>query len=127
MLWPSVPQPTADGLLTDTVGHGHFRKILEIVHTGSVYSINSLAMELNLSPSHLQHLFKAETGSRLGHWLVEQRLHRAALLLLQSDMSVKEVAYAVGYKHTPSFVRAFERFFEQAPGRYRQEMLIERR
>ena len=114
-LWPWVPQPKADGLLTDTVGHGHFRKILEIVNTGSVYSINSLAMELNLSPSHLQHLFKAETGSRLGHWLVEQRLHRAALLLLQSDMSVKEVAYAVGYKHTPSFVRALSASSSRRP------------
>jgi AraC-like DNA-binding protein len=113
--------------LADTVRDVHFRKILEIVHTGSVYSINGLAVELNLSPSHLQHLFKAETGSRLGHWLVEQRLNKAALLLLQSDMSVKEIAYAVGYKHPPSFVRTFERFFEQAPGRYRQEMLIERR
>jgi len=28
---------------------------------------------------------------------------------------------------SPSFVRAFERFFDRAPGHYRREMLIERR
>ena len=105
----------------------HFRKILDLVETGSVHSIGALAGELNLSTSHVQHLFKAQTGSRLGHFLVEQRLNRAAILLLESNMSVKEIAYAVGYKHPPSFVRAFERVFEQAPGQYRHEMLTERR
>lgn len=104
-----------------------FQKILALVETGSVHSIGALAGELKLSPSHLQHLFKAQTGSRLGRWLVEQRLNRAAFLLLKSDMSIKEIGYAVGYKHPPSFVRAFERVFEQAPGQYRQEMLTERR
>jgi AraC-like DNA-binding protein len=114
-------------LLTAAAQEERLRKILEIIESGSLCTIGDLAQEFRLSASHLQHLFKAQTGSRLGQRLVEQRLHRAALLLLQSNMSVKEVAYAVGYKHPPSFVRAFERFFEQAPGHYRQEMLTERR
>jgi AraC-like DNA-binding protein len=114
-------------LLTAAAQEERLRKILEIIESGSLCTIGDLALEFRLSASHLQHLFKAQTGSRLGQRLVEQRLHRAALLLLQSNMSVKEVAYAVGYKHPPSFVRAFERFFEQAPGHYRQEMLMERR
>jgi len=42
---------------------------------------------------------------------------------MHSGMSVKEVAYAVGYKHPSSFVRAFRRCFQQVPGDYRQEML----
>jgi AraC-like DNA-binding protein len=36
---------------------------------------------------------------------------------------VKEVAWAVGYSHTSSFVRAFERVFHQAPGRFQRQML----
>ncbi|HXN74322.1 MAG TPA: helix-turn-helix transcriptional regulator [Candidatus Acidoferrales bacterium] len=114
-------------MLTPAAQDERLRRILEIIESGSLCTIGDLAVEFNLSASHLQHLFKAQTGCRLGRRLVEQRLHRAALLLLQSNMSVKEVAYAVGYKHPPSFVRAFERFFEQAPGHYRQEMLTERR
>jgi two-component system response regulator YesN len=105
----------------------HLRDILRMVESGSVCTIHELALELNLSPSHLQHLFKGETGSQLGHWLTERRLRRAARLLLENSMSVKEVAYAVGYKHPPSFVRAFERMFRQTPGSYRQEMLTKRR
>lgn len=118
---------TEGRLLTAAAQDARLRKILDIIESGSLCTIGDLALEFHLSASHLQHLFKAQTGARLGRRLVEQRLHRAALLLLQSNMSVKEVAYAVGYKHPPSFVRAFERFFEQAPGHYRQEMLTERR
>ena len=66
-------------------------------------------------------MFKQQTGARLGHWLTDQRLKRAAHLLAHSSMSVKEIAYTVGYEHTSSFIRAFERRFAQAPRYYRQQ------
>jgi AraC-like DNA-binding protein len=103
------------------------RRIVELVESGSLCTIQDLAAEFKLSASHLQHLFKARTGSRLGRKIAEKRLQKASLLLLESNMSVKEIAFAVGYKHPSSFVRAFARRFQQAPGDFRQEMLIERR
>jgi AraC-like DNA-binding protein len=111
------------GLLTH---QDRLRKILEMVESGSLSSIRDLATEFKLSASHIQHLFKAHTGVGLGRQMAEQRLNRASLLLLQSDMSIKEIAYAVGYKHPSSFVRAFARRFGQAPSDYRQQMLRER-
>lgn len=53
------------------------------------------------------------------HLPTEQRLHNAARLLLESDMSVKEVAYAAGYEHPSSFIRAFRHRFSQTPRSYR--------
>lgn len=102
------------------------RKILEAIESGPHVKIQELAVKFKLSPSHLQHLFKARTGVRLGRRLAEFRLQKAALLLLEGELSVKEVAFAVGYKHASSFVRAFERYFQRAPGNFRQEMLTER-
>jgi two-component system response regulator YesN len=90
------------------------------VKSGSLKTIRDLACEVNLSISHLQHLFKAQTGSCLGRSLTEERLHKAAALLLETNLSVKEISYVVGYKHPSSFIRAFERFFGQAPTYYRQ-------
>lgn len=114
--------------LSAAIQQDRFNKILDLVHSGRVSSVQALAREFNLSASHLQHLFKAHTGSRLGHILGQQRLRKAADLLIQTDMSVKEIAYAVGYKHPSSFIRAFGRFFRSAPCDYRQqEMLTERR
>jgi AraC-like DNA-binding protein len=36
-------------------------------------------------------------------------------------MRIKEIAHTVGYEHTSSFIRAFERHFMQAPHLYRQK------
>ncbi len=94
-------------------------KILEAIASGRPYSLEHLASEFNLSKSHLQHLFKAQTGLRLGHIIIEQRLDRAAQLLKSTNMRIKEIAGAVGYEHTSSFIRAFERRFMQAPQAFR--------
>jgi len=74
-----------------------------------------------MSQSHLQHLFKQATGVGLGRVLYERRLQRAATLLRSTDMPVKEIAGAVGYRHSSSFTRAFERRFNQAPLHFRTE------
>jgi AraC-like DNA-binding protein len=95
------------------------RKILQMIESDPPRRIHDLALEFNLSESHLQHLFKQLTGLGLGRLLSEQRMQRAADLLGQTNMRIKEIAYTVGYEHTSSFTRAFERYFRQAPRCYR--------
>jgi AraC-like DNA-binding protein len=99
---------------------GRMRKILEMVESASLWRISDLAVELNLSESRLQHLFKQTTGMGLGRVLAEQRLQKAALLLRSSSLRIKEIAAAVGYEHTSSFTRAFEQRFAQPPQVYRR-------
>jgi transcriptional regulator GlxA family with amidase domain len=50
-------------------------------------------------------------------------MRRAAEMLEQTDLSIKEIAWTVGYEHTSSFTRAFERHFREAPRcfRHRQQ------
>ena len=96
------------------------QKILEIVESGT-FTMRDLALEFRLSPSYLQRLFKHQTGVSMGEWLNEQRLQKAAHLLANSYMSVKEIAHSIGYEHASSFIRAFERRFAQAPARYRKQ------
>ena len=96
------------------------RKLLELIETNPLSTIQDWARAFNLSNSHLQRLFKQATGIGLGRALTEKRLSRAAYLLLHTNMSVKEVAHAVGYEHTSSFTRAFERHFESGPRHYRR-------
>jgi AraC-like DNA-binding protein len=95
------------------------RRLLEMIESGVAYNIGDLAAQLHLSPSHLQRLFKRETGARLGEWLIAQRLEEAAYLLANSYLSVKEIARSAGYEHVSSFIRAFERRYVLTPTRYR--------
>jgi AraC-like DNA-binding protein len=96
-------------------------KILQMVEAAATFAIRDLAAESRLSTAYLQRLFKSETGICMGEWLSEQRLQRAAYLLSNSHLSIKEITHAIGYEHASSFVRAFERRFRQAPARYRKQ------
>jgi transcriptional regulator GlxA family with amidase domain len=95
-------------------------EILEMIESDRLRNISEVAVQFNLSQSRLLHLFKQETGVGLGHLLAEQRLRKAALLLTHTRLRIKEIAAAVGYGHTSSFTRAFEKRFAQAPQAYRR-------
>jgi AraC-like DNA-binding protein len=114
---PSQPQSSELGALPEE----RVRRILGMVESGRTFTIRDLALELNLSPSYLQRLFKHQTGLRMGEWLSERRLQKAAQLLAGSYLSVKEIAHTVGYEHSSSFIRAFERRFSQPPSLYRRQ------
>ncbi len=99
---------------------GRLRRLLQMMEDDPKSTIDDWARVFHLSYSYLTHLFKQATGASLGHVLLEQRMQRSAYLLATSDMSVKEIANAVGYEHTSSFTRAFERRFERGPRSYRR-------
>jgi AraC family transcriptional regulator of arabinose operon len=90
-----------------------------MIESESEDTVQALALEVNLSSSRLQHLFKQQTGVCITQLLTEQRLRKAAHLLDASDLSVKEIAFDVGYEHASSFIRAFQRLFAQTPRDYR--------
>lgn len=94
--------------------------ILKLILRKRPLRVCEVARELRVSPSHLQHFFKRETGVSLGHLLTEQKLQRAVYLLMHSDMRIKDIASSVGYVHAPSFIRAFERRFGEPPDFYRR-------
>jgi transcriptional regulator GlxA family with amidase domain len=110
----------APGALIPVVQDCRLRKVLQMIASDTPQKIQDLAVECNLSESHLQHLFKECTGLGLGRLLTEQRMQRAAELLGHTRLSIKEIAWTVGYEHTSSFTRAFERHFREAPRTFRQ-------
>lgn len=95
------------------------RQVVEIIDSEPSCSIRELAQTVSLSAAHLQRLFKQQTGYHIGSVMAERRLQKAAELLTVSNLSIKEIAFAVGYQHHSSFVRAFQRRFGQSPKHYR--------
>ena len=128
---PSKAAPLSSAEIADRAANGfaglfgiqenRLRRIIQIIQADPACSIQDLADRCHLSHSHLQHLFKQHTGMQLGHLLAEHRLQKAAELLEESALSVKEIATLVGYEHTSSFIRAFERRFTITPRSYRQQ------
>jgi transcriptional regulator GlxA family with amidase domain len=105
--------------LIHVVRDARLRATLSRIQSEPSCSANELAREVRLSPAHLQRLFKHETGLNISTLLVENRLQIAARLLSGSDLPIRGVAYAVGYRQHSSFVRAFQRRFAQTPKHFR--------
>lgn len=97
------------------------RVALALIASRPACAVRELALAVRLSPSRFQRLFKQEMGLAVRDFLNEQRLRQAADLLSANSLSIKEVAYAVGYEHHSSFTRAFENLFGQPPKRYREQ------
>ena len=81
---------------------------------------NNLASEISISKRHLSRVFADIYGMSFREKLIEVRLHRAAQLLEQTEMSVEEIALAVGYKSPSGLHRAFVRYFDRTPFEYRK-------
>jgi AraC family transcriptional regulator of arabinose operon len=81
-----------------------------------------LAQLVNLSPSRLQHLFKAETGETLLNHLKSTRMQAAEILMRTEFLSGKEVMSRVGLLNYSNFIHDFKRAYGLAPGRYRALM-----
>ena len=115
-----APTATVPDRLPETPLERRVREFLERTESTPVVTIRAMACAFRLSRSHLQKTFKLQTGVCMGEWITEYKLQRAANLLENSDLSVKEIAYTIGYVHPSSFIRAFERRFTEAPTGYRK-------
>ncbi len=100
------------------------QRVMQAIEADPSLDIHDLAHLVQLSSSRLSHLFKAANGFSLQTYLSNCRLKTSAELLQSTEMPIKEVSYAVGYRHAPSFVRAFRNKFGSSPTDYRNQQRL---
>ena len=97
-----------------------FREAVEARLSDSDLSVDDLAADMNLSRVQLYRKVKAVTGASPVELLRTARLHRAYQLLLITDKSVSEVAYAVGFTAPSYFTKCFKEEYGIVPGDVRK-------
>lgn len=86
-------------------------------------SRQKLAERAAISVRQLERLFKAHLGRSIADHYMELRLRRARILLVQSTLSVLEVAVASGFISASHFSRAYKIRFGRSPRADRRPIL----
>lgn len=99
-------------------------KVLTYIHN-HLYDdtdIDRLADVACVSKPYLIRLFKQEFGFSPLRYMNRKRIEKSQLLLLTSDLSVKDVAYDIGFNDHSYFIRLFKKLVGVTPQEYRQTM-----
>lgn len=85
--------------------------------------INDLADEANMSPSAFGHFFKKCTNKSFTQFVVDLRLGHASKLLIDSNLSISEIAFISGFNNIANFNRLFKKNKFFTPKQYRQDLI----
>ena len=89
-------------------------------HLFEPIGVQAVAREVNLSPSHFSRQFKGYTGYSPYEYIVLRRIDKAKQLLASTQMSVKEIAYHIGYNSEENFIHSFQKNVGISPGLFRK-------
>ena len=88
---------------------------------GRRLAADTMASMVNLSASHLAHLFRREAQVSPQQYVKLMRMRRAKQLLETSFLSVKQVMTNAGFNDASHFVRDFKRLYGKTPGQHRKD------
>ncbi|MGN0752892.1 MAG: helix-turn-helix domain-containing protein [Aristaeellaceae bacterium] len=90
-------------------------------------TLEQLANSVHMNRNYFSTLFTRLMGCPVSEYLIRRRLHHAVQLLMSTDASVIAIALDSGFRNVSYFSRAFHRHFGLSPGRYREQVRMERR
>jgi transcriptional regulator GlxA family with amidase domain len=82
--------------------------------------VPTLARVAHVSPAHFTRTFRQTFGETPHRYLQRRRIERAMFLLWQSERSVTEICFDVGFASLGSFSRTFREIVGESPSDYRK-------
>lgn len=90
------------------------------LHLSSDFSLEDAAMYAGVSSFYLSKLFKEEMNDTFINYVTELKMEKAAHLLKETDMSIKEITGATGYNDQNYFSKIFKNKYDMSPSEYRK-------
>lgn len=84
-------------------------------------TLKHLSEELHVNSVYLGQLFKKETGRSFAQMLNQMRIKKSQDLLMNSHLTVNEIAYEIGYNNTTYFTKMFRKLNAMTPKEYRDK------
>lgn len=95
--------------------------IQQHIHQPNLLNAENLGKTFNLSPQYIGSFFKRNFQETLQQYITRNRIKMVENLLLNSKMTIKEIAYKMGYSDSSHLVKSFQNIYGISPLRYRQE------
>ena len=97
------------------------KDIIEKDFTNPTLGLYCIAAKLGISNSYLSTTYKATFGIGVAHSINQLRIDLAKELISSTDMTVKDIALAIGFSSDISFIRVFKRHESHTPGMMRKQ------
>ena len=98
----------------------HYRDLSKGI-AEKVFRAQEYAVALNLHPNYLNTVIKSKTGKPVGAWIIEKTIAEARSLLINSGLSIKEIAWRLGFAESPHFSNYFKKHAGNSPVSFRKE------
>lgn len=109
--------------LTFTGRHRFLEEFNALVerHFRSRHAIGFYAQKLGVSPRKMNEIIRLAMGKTASEIIEERRVLEAKRLSLFSDLSIKEIAFELGYGEHSYFTRVFRKIAGCTPSKFRQQ------
>jgi len=84
------------------------------------FSIELLCQQLTISYTHTYRQIKELSGLSPSRYICKRRLACSLTLLQETDLSISEISYRVGFNSLPYFSRCFSQEYGCSPLRFRK-------
>ncbi|ODJ89894.1 AraC family transcriptional regulator [Pseudomonas viridiflava] len=121
LLASSCYAPTLDARSSERINKAFDYLLSELTND---IRLSVIAQRLEMTDPGFSRFFKRNTGHGFIDLMRKLRIQRACRLLLQSDMSVSDICFEVGYANLSNFNRHFRVETGQTPSDYRRAMAM---
>ena len=97
------------------------RRVQEKLHTqfDSRITLDDLALEAGVHPVHLSRVFRRCVGKGIGDYVHRLRVRQACELMLDSEASLADISFELGFADQSHFSRAFRSITGRTPAAFR--------
>lgn len=87
--------------------------------------LQEIAGVANISPNAFCRYFKSKTNKTFTQFLIELRVGHACKLIIENNLSIKQLCYESGFNNPASFHKYFKQVTRKSPTDYRKEFLLQ--
>ncbi len=89
-------------------------------HYRSEITLEDISREVNISSHYFSKLFKDEVGENFIDYVTSMRIQKSKELLMENQLSIKEISFEIGYGDPNYFSRIFKKVVGISPTEYKE-------